>query len=1109
MEPQQTAGAAAPRRCHLACRAWSGLKQEKLSNWMIQENLPFLQLDKKHQAAWAFIDFASKEQEDAFTQRLASVAFKGEMIHIHPALPRPSARPGAFLAPAETVPTAAGTAAGAAGSPAGGARGRGGWKRGGARGDGSDEDDDEGEGRYQTKRRRRGARGRSAARVQQDEAVAQAVGTPGGGAESAPSGHVDEPHECGWKPGSPKQPLPSLFDIQKKKHATRFASGVHWSGGEDLDDDEGAEGVVQRTAPLMRFSYPDQLEMKRKYLRTNIRQLTKAVYAAAAEVGYAGLPPVHAARELSFSLDTEETAEDAKENDRTETPAETGAAPPAETGDAEDKKIGETEKGAPLPWFHPHVARRWDGCPVLPTVASPPEGRLGYRNKCEFTIGYTHEVADVYDEKLHQLIRVLEERKRTQASQPRVEFCDADDDAPACTVLQHRPRHCLISVPSHLSGAGAAAKKEQEGSDRRGARGGGASETPVGRWRLSEEDYQKYVENRARVCVGFVKRVREQQPLVAPASGSLLVSHAMQEVCHELQAIIHRSPFPVYNRRTQRGVWRLLMVRSSGRYRELLILVQVKSFSSPNNRHLRCGLACARAALEGRQAAEKIASCEAAHTFPPPAECAPGATRNKGGAADCGGREARQNGEETAKATRVSSCNGACCRQACIEALIEGLANKDFDGYTVRSIFLQESDAASDCIDPGHRTEKIWGKAFIQQSLLGLDFRVGPLSFFQTNILTCELLYQTALDFLLPLPRGTPLVDVCSGAGTITLCAAAAVARLEAKEEEKGKSQEPTANCRVPAAGAADAEKDAAKDVKKENVEKTEMGGEGEREGEEKGGSRESLPRVVGIELVEEAVRLAEENAATNHLSKDVDFICGKAEDVFPRLLQERYTGCSELAAIVDPPRAGLHTRVLEAILDFKPIKRLVYVSCNAASMVANCVKLCTPSPSNRDPFVPMRAVPVDMFPHTLHCEAVLLLCRASDVAACAAELAGKTHSRFISLPQSGATHLADGDGAGEAESRGGSTRRRRASATERSDDARDAPNEAAQREVETEGLRRGTRGRRGRGGRSERGARVAKAQRGDAAGRSGGQGTAEPAALALPPEASNPLMQG
>ena len=91
--------------------------------------------------------------------------------------------------------------------------------------------------------------------------------------------------------------------------------------------------------------------------------------------------------------------------------------------------------------------------------------------------------------------------------------------------------------------------------------------------------------------------------------------------------------------------------------------------------------------------------------------------------------------------------------------------------------------------------------------------------------------------------------------------------------------------------------------------------------------------------------------------------------------------------AIVDPPRAGLHPKVTKALRCCEAIDTLVYVSCNPfGSFVDDALRLCLPE-NGKDgktygkhcsgqPFVPVRAAPVDMFPDTRHCELVVAFTR-------------------------------------------------------------------------------------------------------------------------------------
>ena len=81
------------------------------------------------------------------------------------------------------------------------------------------------------------------------------------------------------------------------------------------------------------------------------------------------------------------------------------------------------------------------------------------------------------------------------------------------------------------------------------------------------------------------------------------------------------------------------------------------------------------------------------------------------------------------------------------------------------------------------------------------------------------------------------------------------------------------------------------------------------------------------------------------------------------------------LVAIVDPPRGGLHGSVLKALRGCQLIRRVVYVSCNPkGSFIDNAVTLRAPTSKaiKGKPFVPVRANPFDLFPHTPHTE---LLC--------------------------------------------------------------------------------------------------------------------------------------
>uniref|UniRef100_A0A4W4H912 tRNA (uracil(54)-C(5))-methyltransferase n=1 Tax=Electrophorus electricus TaxID=8005 RepID=A0A4W4H912_ELEEL len=132
------------------------------------------------------------------------------------------------------------------------------------------------------------------------------------------------------------------------------------------------------------------------------------------------------------------------------------------------------------------------------------------------------------------------------------------------------------------------------------------------------------------------------------------------------------------------------------------------------------------------------------------------------------------------------------------------------------------------------------------------------------------------------------------------------------------------------------------------------------------------VKKVIGIELCQEAVDDAKANAEANGLV-NVEYHCGRAEEIFPTVLNALVS--PNVTAIVDPPRAGLHSKVILAIRRAEHLKKLVYVACNAKAAMNNFIDLCR-APSNRvrgSPFRPVRATAVDLFPQTMHCETVLL----------------------------------------------------------------------------------------------------------------------------------------
>lgn len=121
--------------------------------------------------------------------------------------------------------------------------------------------------------------------------------------------------------------------------------------------------------------------------------------------------------------------------------------------------------------------------------------------------------------------------------------------------------------------------------------------------------------------------------------------------------------------------------------------------------------------------------------------------------------------------------------------------------------------------------------------------------------------------------------------------------------------------------------------------------------------------QVVGIEYVPEAIEDAKENSKLNGIENTL-FYAGDMKDILNTAFIEQH-GKPDVI-ITDPPRAGMHNDVIEAMLFADP-QRIVYVSCNPATQARDLTLL--------DSHYRVTAVqPVDMFPHTHHVENVVLL---------------------------------------------------------------------------------------------------------------------------------------
>lgn len=120
---------------------------------------------------------------------------------------------------------------------------------------------------------------------------------------------------------------------------------------------------------------------------------------------------------------------------------------------------------------------------------------------------------------------------------------------------------------------------------------------------------------------------------------------------------------------------------------------------------------------------------------------------------------------------------------------------------------------------------------------------------------------------------------------------------------------------------------------------------------------------VVGIESVPDAIKDAKFNASLNELSNTTFVVGDMKEALTPEFVAEH--GMPDVV-VTDPPRDGMHAKVVEQLLNMKP-KRIVYVSCNSATQARDLGML-------QEAYTVTKSRAVDMFPQTHHIENVAVL---------------------------------------------------------------------------------------------------------------------------------------
>ena len=216
---------------------------------------------------------------------------------------------------------------------------------------------------------------------------------------------------------------------------------------------------------------------------------------------------------------------------------------------------------------------------------------------------------------------------------------------------------------------------------------------------------------------------------------------------------------------------------------------------------------------------------------------------------------------------------------------------------TLKGLLHTKNDSVADVVK-NEGTEVLFGQDYFYEELLGLRFQISPFSFFQTNSLGAEVLYSTAREFIL---GDNP--DMLADKTVYDLYSGTGtIAQMLAPVCKK----------------------------------------------------------VVGVEIIEEAVEAAKENAALNHLD-NCEFLAGDVLKVLDTI-EERPD-----YIVLDPPRDGIHPKALEKIINYG-VDHMIYISCKPTSLARDLEVLLARG------YVVDKVQCVDMFPNTVHVETVVLL---------------------------------------------------------------------------------------------------------------------------------------
>ena len=119
------------------------------------------------------------------------------------------------------------------------------------------------------------------------------------------------------------------------------------------------------------------------------------------------------------------------------------------------------------------------------------------------------------------------------------------------------------------------------------------------------------------------------------------------------------------------------------------------------------------------------------------------------------------------------------------------------------------------------------------------------------------------------------------------------------------------------------------------------------------------VKKVIGIEIVEDAIRNAKQNMNINNIN-NVNFICGDATKEISKIKEKIDV------IFVDPPRKGMDRKAISIMKKINP-KKIIYISCNPVTMARDISYLT-------DLYDVKKVIPFDMFPNTAHVECVCVM---------------------------------------------------------------------------------------------------------------------------------------